>query len=103
MHSTPGVRSDLFPRSLSEVRLTDFFGGVSQVELSEAVRHPSGEAAFEGQDDVEPVREVVRGRRSVVRGKKDPKGIHVGTVGVVVGVLVGLQVVAGLVRRRGKQ
>ncbi|KAG5640343.1 glycosylphosphatidylinositol anchor biosynthesis, partial [Asterophora parasitica] len=30
--SHPGVRSDLFGRGLSEARITDFFGGVSQVE-----------------------------------------------------------------------
>lgn len=35
--SNAGVRADLYGRSPSEVLLTDFFGGVSQVELSEAV------------------------------------------------------------------
>ncbi|GAA5909821.1 GPI-anchor transamidase [Sporobolomyces salmoneus] len=35
IHSTPGVRSDLFRRPLNETLLTDFFGGVSEVELSE--------------------------------------------------------------------
>ncbi|KAM0750442.1 hypothetical protein T439DRAFT_326408 [Meredithblackwellia eburnea MCA 4105] len=34
MHSNAGVRSDLFHRPLNETLLTDFFGGVSQVELS---------------------------------------------------------------------
>ncbi|GAA6002351.1 hypothetical protein JCM10207_001077 [Rhodosporidiobolus poonsookiae] len=34
LHSTAGVRSDLFPRPLTETLLTDFFGGVSEVELS---------------------------------------------------------------------
>ena len=33
MHSTPGIRTDLFARSPSETLLTDFFGGVSQVDL----------------------------------------------------------------------
>ncbi|KAK4056031.1 glycosylphosphatidylinositol anchor biosynthesis [Microbotryomycetes sp. JL221] len=33
--STAGVRTDLFKRPLNEVLLTDFFGGVSEVELSE--------------------------------------------------------------------
>lgn len=32
--SHPGVRSDLFRRPLSRALITDFFGGVSQVELS---------------------------------------------------------------------
>ncbi|GAA5981618.1 hypothetical protein JCM10908_004542 [Rhodotorula pacifica] len=34
IHSTAGVRSDLFHRPLNETLLTDFFGGVSEVELS---------------------------------------------------------------------
>lgn len=34
IHSTPGARTDLFHRDLNQVRLTDFFGGVSQVELT---------------------------------------------------------------------
>lgn len=32
IHSTAGVRSDLFQRPLNETLLTDFFGGVSEVE-----------------------------------------------------------------------
>ncbi|GJN89252.1 hypothetical protein Rhopal_002231-T1 [Rhodotorula paludigena] len=36
IRSTPGVRSDLFGRPLTETLLTDFFGGVSQVELCDA-------------------------------------------------------------------
>jgi phosphatidylinositol glycan class K len=31
--SHPGVRSDLFPRPLDEVLITDFFGGVAQAEI----------------------------------------------------------------------
>lgn len=34
IHSTPGVRTDLFHRSLDSVRITDFFGGATQVELT---------------------------------------------------------------------
>jgi len=55
MRSTPGVRSDLFPRPLDKALLTDFFGGVSQAEvvaeeaieshirsgLTEKVSHPN--------------------------------------------------------------
>ena len=33
MRSTPGVRSDLFPRPLGKALVTDFFGGVSQAEV----------------------------------------------------------------------
>lgn len=31
--SNPGVRSDLFKRPLDKTRITDFFGGVAQVEV----------------------------------------------------------------------
>jgi phosphatidylinositol glycan class K len=48
MRSTPGVRSDLFPRPLDKTLLTDFFGGVSQAEVvgkeateSHTVSHPN--------------------------------------------------------------
>jgi phosphatidylinositol glycan class K len=34
IHSTPGVRSDLFPRPLDKVLVTDFFGSVQNVELT---------------------------------------------------------------------
>ncbi|KAF7351445.1 GPI-anchor transamidase [Mycena sanguinolenta] len=33
IHSNPGVRSDLFHRPLSEVRITDFLGGVAHAEV----------------------------------------------------------------------
>ncbi|KIS66925.1 putative GPI-anchor transamidase [Mycosarcoma maydis] len=33
IESDPGVRTDLFARDLSQVKLTDFFGGVSQIDL----------------------------------------------------------------------
>lgn len=33
IHSTPGVRSDLFHRPLHQTLVTDFFGGVSQAEV----------------------------------------------------------------------
>lgn len=39
IHSTPGVRSDLFHRPLNETLLTDFFGGVSDVELADTFEH----------------------------------------------------------------
>ena len=35
MHSNPGVRADLFAPGLDETLVTDFFGGVSPVELVE--------------------------------------------------------------------
>lgn len=33
-HSTPGVRTDLFHRDLESVKITDFFGGVSAVDVT---------------------------------------------------------------------
>jgi len=33
IHSTPGVRTDLFRRRLDEVKITDFFGNVQSVEM----------------------------------------------------------------------
>jgi len=33
IHSTPGVRTDLFRRRLDEVKITDFFGNVQSVEV----------------------------------------------------------------------
>ncbi|KAG6844739.1 hypothetical protein H0H87_004071 [Tephrocybe sp. NHM501043] len=37
INSHPGVRSDLFKRPLDQALITDFFGGVSQVEVSPPV------------------------------------------------------------------
>jgi GPI-anchor transamidase subunit K len=33
IHSTPGVRTDLFRRHIDEVKITDFFGNVQSVEV----------------------------------------------------------------------
>jgi glycosylphosphatidylinositol transamidase (GPIT) subunit GPI8 len=33
IHSTPGVRTDLFRRRIEEVKITDFFGNVQSVEI----------------------------------------------------------------------
>ncbi|CDU23584.1 probable GPI8-GPI-anchor transamidase [Sporisorium scitamineum] len=38
IESDPGVRKDLFRRELSETKVTDFFGGVSQVDLTPKAR-----------------------------------------------------------------
>ena len=37
IHSNPGVRADLFQRSLQETLVTDFFGGVARVEVDDDV------------------------------------------------------------------
>lgn len=52
IHSTPGVRSDLFKRPLNETLLTDFFGGVSDVELlTETEPEPVSESESEPGDE----------------------------------------------------
>ncbi|POY74882.1 hypothetical protein BMF94_2155 [Rhodotorula taiwanensis] len=43
IHSTAGVRSDLFQRPLNETLLTDFFGGVSEVHLGDERDAPAVE------------------------------------------------------------
>lgn len=58
IHSDPGVRADLFGRPLNEVRITDFFGGVSQVEVGnggdgEARASPSGTTEEENSSSEE--------------------------------------------------
>ncbi|KAF9967496.1 glycosylphosphatidylinositol anchor biosynthesis [Mortierella alpina] len=47
LHSTPGVRSELFKRPLDQVLLTDFFGNVQNVELTEFKESSSAEAESE--------------------------------------------------------
>ena len=42
IHSTPGIRTDLFQRQPDTVRITDFFGGVAQVELTHTADQPLG-------------------------------------------------------------
>ncbi|KAN0064174.1 glycosylphosphatidylinositol anchor biosynthesis [Thecaphora frezii] len=41
IHSNPGVRADLFPLPLDQVKVTDFFGGVAQVQLTKPRVSPS--------------------------------------------------------------
>ncbi|GAA5867749.1 hypothetical protein JCM1840_006679 [Sporobolomyces johnsonii] len=70
IHSTPGVRSDLFQRPLSETLLTDFFGGVSEVELSpsSSPEDEDGDEATRAQDRVEE--EAARPRSSSRRRRR---------------------------------
>ncbi|KAF9109523.1 glycosylphosphatidylinositol anchor biosynthesis [Mortierella sp. AM989] len=51
LHSTPGVREDLFKRPLDQVLLTDFFGSVQNVELTELKEQKSS------QTEIDPVSE----------------------------------------------
>ncbi|PLW37326.1 hypothetical protein PCASD_09666 [Puccinia coronata f. sp. avenae] len=43
-HSTPAARTDLMSRSMSQVLMTDFFGGVSSVELAPLPTNRPGDA-----------------------------------------------------------
>ncbi|KAG0001895.1 glycosylphosphatidylinositol anchor biosynthesis [Entomortierella chlamydospora] len=47
LHSTPGVRDDLFKRPLDQVLLTDFFGNVQNVELTELNDQASSQTEIE--------------------------------------------------------
>jgi glycosylphosphatidylinositol transamidase (GPIT) subunit GPI8 len=68
LHSTPGVRTDLFRRRLDEVKITDFFGNVQSVEIG-----GQGEVIDEdllGQQKLitEP---ILAGNETVILVKKD--------------------------------
>ncbi|RPA79100.1 hypothetical protein BJ508DRAFT_145849 [Ascobolus immersus RN42] len=76
IHSTPGVRTDLFRRDLSEVLITDFFGSVQRVEVD-------GE-----DDDVECGNSSEFNEREEVREKVEGVG-RVGGCGGLCGDLGG--------------
>ncbi|KAF5323032.1 hypothetical protein D9611_009277 [Ephemerocybe angulata] len=55
INSHPGVRSDLFRRPLDKTLITDFFGGVSQIEVvddEEGVEEEAGLVGGNGKDSV---------------------------------------------------
>ncbi|KAK3808609.1 MAG: peptidase C13 family-domain-containing protein [Benniella sp.] len=52
LRSTPGVRADLFHRPLDQVLLTDFFGNVQNIELTE-----SNEKGLQ-TEDIDPIEEA---------------------------------------------
>lgn len=50
IESSPGVRTDLYGREVGEVKVTDFFGGVSWVDLTKTTsKSGSGEAKGRGR------------------------------------------------------
>lgn len=51
--SNPGVRSDLFNRPLYNTRITDFFGGVAQVEVESPNSFPEGFVVCNESDSIE--------------------------------------------------
>lgn len=86
--SHPGIRTDLFPFNLSQVLVTDFFGGVSEVEVDLPVVG-GGEVGT-----VESVSKVRRGRKKRTRGacsesttlshrKTDPTTSLTGLIGLM--------------------
>lgn len=101
------MRSDLFNRPLDETLLTDFFGGVSQVEVSEPLGFRDACGVKEEEEDV---RGAQASRRSDVlvkrigRRKKEPKEVKesgggLGRAVLAGGVLVALQLGAIWVAR----
>ncbi|GAA6062106.1 hypothetical protein JCM10212_002356 [Sporobolomyces blumeae] len=93
IHSTAGVRTDLFPRRPDETLLTDFFGGVSRVEFG----HQHGRERQAGQgrlgddddddDEVDQGRAQGQGQGQVVQesGKADPEARDRGRSGTTEG------------------
>ena len=64
IHSTPGVRTDLFRRRLDEVKITDFFGNVQSVEI-DGEREVIDEELLSEQNlssDITPTEEGVLGK-----------------------------------------
>ncbi|KDE03852.1 hypothetical protein MVLG_05674 [Microbotryum lychnidis-dioicae p1A1 Lamole] len=107
--SNAGIRTDLYPRPVSQVLLTDFFGGVAQVEISTEEEFDSSIELNDIIDDSNSENEVVpvplpsippRRRLSTsitsTGSEKAYKGetIRPCSVLAVVLVLVGLQVLA---------
>ena len=68
IHSTPGVRTDLFRRPLDQVKITDFFGNVQSVEIG-------GEGEVIDEDLLSQQRTTsqgkVQGNDTIIALKKD--------------------------------
>ncbi len=58
--SHPGVRSDLFNRRLSDTRITDFFGGVEHVEVTEEEFRHIPVSTAEEPFETEEMRQTVK-------------------------------------------
>ncbi|OSC99600.1 hypothetical protein PYCCODRAFT_1372810 [Trametes coccinea BRFM310] len=67
INSHPGVRSDLFPRSLRDALVTDFFGGVAQAEVL-LPPEGSGDAHFSTVRTTDDASEVGADDRSDITG-----------------------------------
>lgn len=105
--SNAGVRSDLFNRPLDKTLLTDFFGGVSQVELSEPLGFRDASGVKEEEEDVRGaqasrrndvlVKRIGRETREQKEVKESEGGL--GRTVLAGGVLIALQVGAVWVAR----
>ncbi|SDA02779.1 BZ3501_MvSof-1269-A2-R1_Chr11g02728 [Microbotryum saponariae] len=110
--SNAGIRTDLYPRPVDQVLLTDFFGGVAQVEISTEEEFDSSIELDDNVDDsttsekeVVPMPLIPLKRRLLstsiasTGSEKVYKGetIRLYSIITVVLVLVGLQVLATIV------
>jgi GPI-anchor transamidase subunit K len=68
IHSTPGVRTDLFRRRLDEVKITDFFGNVQSVEIGGQEEIINEDLLGQQKLIIEP---ALEGNNTVVLVKKD--------------------------------
>lgn len=104
MHSNAGVRSDLFPRPLTETLLTDFFGSVSEVELQSGLPPVLVASPFNSSMPNENRARRRNRRRAVEKEEvlmKIGGGFNSEKIAIAALVLAGLQVVALFVSRRG--
>jgi GPI-anchor transamidase subunit K len=68
IHSTPGVRTDLFRRRLDEVKITDFFGNVQSVEIGGQGEIINEDLLGQQKLIIEP---ALEGNNTVILVKKD--------------------------------
>jgi GPI-anchor transamidase subunit K len=110
IRSHPGVRSDLFPRPLSSALVTDFFGGVADVDVVESHLFQDLASSSQGHHDLNsPQSDTARvnASRSMSRAGLRPLLLkHSRTVDekrawaglIMVGMLVGFVLLQGKLR-----
>jgi glycosylphosphatidylinositol transamidase (GPIT) subunit GPI8 len=72
IHSTPGVRTDLFRRRLDEVKITDFFGNVQSVEIGGQDEIINEDLLGQQKLSSQP---ILEGNDSVIAVKKDTQEV----------------------------
>jgi glycosylphosphatidylinositol transamidase (GPIT) subunit GPI8 len=70
-HSNAGIRDDLFARDVSQVRLTDFFGGVQQVDMQSSVSASEDENTVDQAASESPFPRKQRDMRERARKRAD--------------------------------